>query len=115
MFRMNGTPRAQGCAGAVPFNFARYLTQECAGAVPFNFARYLTQVCAGAVPFNFARYLTQVCAGADCVSFVGIHREVDSDRSARRMATAGVGSYYQDRTRQESSIEAPGRACAESW
>ena len=25
--RMNGTPRAQGCAGAVPFSFARCLAQ----------------------------------------------------------------------------------------
>ena len=27
MFRMNGTPRAQGCAGAVPLNLAQCLTQ----------------------------------------------------------------------------------------
>ena len=27
MFRMNGTPRAQGCAGAVPLSLAQCLTQ----------------------------------------------------------------------------------------
>ena len=28
MFRMNGIPRAQGSAGAVPLSFARCLTQD---------------------------------------------------------------------------------------
>jgi len=62
MFRMNGTPRAQGCAGAVPFSFARCLTQGCAGAVPFSFARCLTQGCAGAACVSFALRFV-ICLG----------------------------------------------------
>ena len=41
MFRMNGTPRAQGCAGAVPFSFARCLAQGCAGAASPKLARHI--------------------------------------------------------------------------
>jgi hypothetical protein len=43
MFRMNGTPRAHGCAGAVPFSFAQRLAQGRAGAVPLNLAQCVTQ------------------------------------------------------------------------
>ena len=39
MYRMYGTPRAQGSAGAVPLSFARCLAQGCAGAVPLSFAQ----------------------------------------------------------------------------
>ena len=54
MFRMNGTPRAQGCAGAVCVNFAHCLTQGCAGAACVNFAQSLS-ICMGA---EVARYLS---------------------------------------------------------
>jgi hypothetical protein len=33
MFRMNGTPRAQGCARAVPFRFAQSLAWMCGAIV----------------------------------------------------------------------------------
>ena len=69
MFRMNGTPRAQGCAGAVPFSFARCLTQGCAGAVPFSFARCLTQGCAGAACVSFAQRIT-TSMGAEVAQYL---------------------------------------------
>ena len=36
MFRTNGMPRGQGCAGAASFRLARCLAQGCAGAVMFR-------------------------------------------------------------------------------
>ena len=38
---MNGTPRAQGCAGAVPLRIAQRLTQGCAGAACVSFTQSL--------------------------------------------------------------------------
>ena len=80
MFRMNGTPRAQGCAGAVPFSFARCLAQGCAGAASPKLARHI--VMNGYVQderyiaiehmdvrrdcVNFAQRLTQGCAARLC-------------------------------------------------
>ena len=46
MFRMNGTPRAHGCAGAVSLRFARCSAHGCAGAGPLGFARRLTHALA---------------------------------------------------------------------
>ena len=57
MFRMNGTPRAQGCAGAVPFSFARCMTQG--EGESGNRSRGWPGPCAGAVPFNLAQCVTQ--------------------------------------------------------
>jgi len=46
MFRMNGTPRAQGCAGAVPLSFARRI-YTCMGA---EVAQYLSSGLATSTP-----------------------------------------------------------------
>ena len=56
MFRMNGTPRAHGCAGAVPLRLARGFEQHLgsAGASCISFALSLT-TCMGA---KVAQYLT---------------------------------------------------------
>ena len=50
---MNGTPRAQGCAGAVPFSFARCLAQG--GGESGNRSRGWPGPCAGAACVNFAQ------------------------------------------------------------